>query len=213
MTSLRSLLHISLLVLLCAVVTVFGLGMTDPKPPALPPHTPGDGDQSLCLTPLEMDLYRQLNAYRKQKGLPAIPLSYHLSLVAKTHAADIVENHPDEDEECNMHSWSDKGEWTACCYTRDHARSDCMWSKPTEISGGAYTGTGYEIAYMYSDAIESAQLPMNSWKSSPGHHNVMVNASVWKDYKWKAVGVGIYEGFACIWFSDQADSKTVAGCE
>ena len=37
----------------------------------------------------------------------------------------------------SMHSWSANGSWTPCCYTADHARKECMWNKPGEITGGA----------------------------------------------------------------------------
>lgn len=48
--------------------------------------------------------------------------------------------------ECNLHSWSNNGYglWNGCCYTSNHAAASCMWDKPREISGGIFTGNGYE---------------------------------------------------------------------
>ena len=33
------------------------------------------------------------------------------------------------------------------CYTADHANASGMWDKPREITGNAYGGNGFEIAY------------------------------------------------------------------
>ncbi len=94
-------------------------------------------------------------AYRKSKGLPPIPLSAKLSQVAQTHARDLTENYKvDASNECNPHSWSGKGTWTACCYTNDHKQAACMWRKPQEIAD--YPGYGYEIAYYSSRSCECA---------------------------------------------------------
>ncbi len=73
----------------------------------------------ICLTPTEKELYKLINEYRSQKGLPAIKLAVSLSFVARTQAKDQTENFKDG-KRCNMHSWSAKGSWSSCCYTPDH---------------------------------------------------------------------------------------------
>ena len=75
----------------------------------------------VCLSSEEQKLYDLLMEYRKSKGLESIPLSARLTLVAQTHAHDLTDNYTfDYDNKCNPHSWSKKGNWSACCYTNDH---------------------------------------------------------------------------------------------
>src|SRR5688572_24147787 len=100
----------------------------------------------VCLTQEEEKLYKLIMAYRKSKKLPAIPLSAKLTKVAQAHAHDLADHYTFAvDNKCNPHTWSDKGTWTACCYTNDHAQAQCMWDKPKEIAG--YASDGFEIAY------------------------------------------------------------------
>ena len=63
--------------------------------------------------------------------------------VAEAHVQDLSYNQP-VGGQCNMHSWSDRGSWSGCCYTDDHAASQCMWDKPRELT--RYPGNGFEIA-------------------------------------------------------------------
>ena len=66
----------------------------------------------ICLTQTELALYKLINEYRSQKGLPEVKLSSQLSFVARTHAKDQAENFKDSGR-CNMHSWSNKGSWSS----------------------------------------------------------------------------------------------------
>ncbi len=91
----------------------------------------------------ELKLYNLIMEYRQEHNQPVIPLSKSLTIVAQTHVKDLQENRPVHGN-CNMHSWSDQGPWTPCCYTPDHAQATAMWNKPRELT--AYTGKGYEIA-------------------------------------------------------------------
>ncbi len=69
----------------------------------------------ICVTKDEMKLYDLVMSYRAEYDLPKIPLSKSLSYVAHQHAWDLGVNQPVYGE-CNMHSWSEKGPWTSCCY-------------------------------------------------------------------------------------------------
>ncbi len=155
------------------------------------------------LTKEEMQLYDMLMTYRKSKRLPAIPLSASLTHVAQTHVRDLAKHNPDAADKCNMHSWSDQGPWSSCCYTRDHKQARCMWDKPKELTN--YQSNGYEISYT-SSGDATPEKAMAAWKKSSGHNEVMVNKGIWKDDNWQAVGIGIFEGRACIWFGKEADS-------
>ena len=147
------------------------------------------------LTKNEAELYQLIMAYRKRKNLPKIPLSPSLTYVAQTHSKDLAENRPDVGN-CNAHSWSDNGKWTSCCYTSDHAKASCMWDKPKELSN--YEFPGYEISCVSSDELTPEEA-LNTWKLSKAHNNVIVNKGIW-DTKWEAIGIGMYEGYATVWF-------------
>jgi len=153
----------------------------------------------------EKEIYKLINEYRKKKKLQPIPLSRSLTYVAQTHCNDLAKNYIHK-KRCNMHSWSHKGEWEECCYTPNHSKAECMWNKPRELT--KYTGNGYEIAFWSSDTLQAlnfAQDALKSWKSSPGHNSVIINRDIWKSIKWNAVGVGVYGGYACVWFGEEKD--------
>lgn len=161
----------------------------------------------VCLTPAEKQLYRLVNEYRKQKGLPVVRLSASLCYVARTHAKDQTDNFRDG-KKCNMHSWSDKGKWSACCYTPDHKKAQCMWDKPRELTN--YQGDGYEISFWTTFPYDSpeafAKDVLEGWKKSPGHNDVIINRNTWKKVTWKSMGVGIFGEYANVWFGKEEDS-------
>ena len=164
----------------------------------------------ICLSPAEMELYTLINEYRSRKGLPEIKLSASLCYVAQTHAKDQDANFK-QGASCNMHSWSDKGNWIACCYTPDHKKASCMWSKPRELTG--YTGDGFEISfwstYKYPNALAQAKDILDGWKKSPGHNDVIINKKEWKDVSWQAIGIGIYGEYANVWFGIGEDTANM----
>lgn len=151
-------------------------------------------------TDIEIELYNEVMKYRKSYNLPEIPLSKNLTFVAKTHVRDLAENNP-VNERCNLHSWSDKGNWQACCYTSDHANAKCLWNKPSELT--TYNHPGYEIAASFSIKYTAKQI-LEIWKNSVPHNEVIINKGVW-DFQWNAIGIGIYENYAVIWFGKEED--------
>ncbi|MBN1525863.1 MAG: hypothetical protein JW904_15400 [Spirochaetales bacterium] len=163
------------------------------------------GPSATVPTSEEKKLYDLVIAYRKQKGLPSIPWSKSLSFVARIHVRDLAFH--DWKEPCNAHSWSSDGPWTGGCYTPDHKAAKVMWDKPRELT--LYKGSGYEIARgaWYAKGYLGAADSLEGWKSSPGHHAVIINDGVWKKTEWKAIGTGIYRNFACIWFGTEEDPE------
>jgi uncharacterized protein YkwD len=158
----------------------------------------------------ELELYELMMAYRKENNLPSIPLSKSLTFVAQTHCNDLTTNTPDVTESCNAHSWSDKGGWTPCCYTSDHAQAACLWDKPRELTN--YTGTGFEIAVgssepRFSKTTTTAQRALDQWKSSVHHNNVVLNKDIWESRTWNAIGIGMKDNFACVWFGKIEDPE------
>jgi hypothetical protein len=163
--------------------------------------------QEASLTTTEKALADQINKIRTDGGLPAVEISTSLTHVARAHVVDLNANHPDtgEDnrgEDCNLHSWSNKGAWTPVCYTDDHNYKTLMWSKPGELT--AYASSGYEIASFYSGGM-TPETAVASWKGSPDHLSVIVNSGDWASHPWKAMGVGISGNYACVWFGELVD--------
>ncbi len=160
----------------------------------------------ICLSPTEAELYKLINTYRVSKGLPAIHLSKSLCFVARTHAKDQTANHQ-YGSRCNLHSWSNDGNWSSCCYTPDHKRAQCMWDKPRELTN--YKGNGYEIAFYSSFKYDTPETfandIMNGWKGSPGHNDVILNKNIFKNATWKAIGIGVYGEYADVWFGKDED--------
>lgn len=153
-------------------------------------------------TPEGEQIVALINAYRTENGKPAVPLSPSLCTVGQTHVIDLADNAPHQVGNCNLHSWSDQGPWVECCYTSDHANAACMWSKPGELT--VYPGNGYENAYGGGGNVSPAQA-VDGWKNSPGHNDVMLNQGIWVNYPWGAMGAGLYQGYAVVWFGEQTD--------
>jgi uncharacterized protein YkwD len=160
----------------------------------------------VCLSPAEKSLATLINAYRREKKLPEIPVSRSLTYVAQIHVRDLMQYYR-QNNRCNMHSWSDHGSWSSCCYTADHRKASCMWNKPRELT--SYTGDGYEIAfysnYPYSTPADFAMDILKGWKKSPAHNEIIINRNKWKTSDWKAMGVGVYGDYAVVWFGEEAD--------
>jgi uncharacterized protein YkwD len=172
---------------------------------------PNDAPSDIvCLSREELKLYHLIMDYRKTRKLESIPISAKLSRVAKAHTSDLMANYSfDLKNPCNPHSWSDKGSWTACCYTSDHKAASCMWQKPREIA--QYESPGYEIAY-YSSAGASAQEGLQGWKVSPGHNPLIINSGMWSEVKWKAIGISIYGSYGIVWFGETEDPSQLVEC-
>lgn len=167
-------------------------------------------ESSACLSSEEAKLYDIIMQYRQQHHLESIPLSQSLTIVAQTHAKDLSENYQfDIKNKCNPHSWSRKGNWTSCCYTNDHTKASCMWTKPKELTG--YPGNGFEIAY-YSSGGANAQEGLDGWKISPGHNPLLINSGTWSNVKWKAIGIGIYNEYGLVWFGEESDANSPSPC-
>ena len=156
----------------------------------------------------EQKLYDQIMAYRQTKKLPSIALSTSLTFVAQTHAKDLALNNVIKGK-CNAHSWSNQGDWTECCYTADHSNGECMRGKPAEMTH--YKNPGYEIVTRYLTKNPSIKMTateaVKSWKNSPAHNNVIINKGDWKGRTWNAIGIGMYNGVACIWFGLEKDTN------
>lgn len=176
----------------------------------LPSIRQTEQSETVCLSAEEKKLYNLMMAYRKKKGLEAIPLSAKLTQVAHVHAKDLAENHDLTQTRCNLHSWSNKGKWELCCYTDDHKQAACMWNKPREIAD--YQSNGYEISYYFS-AGAHAESGLEGWKQSTGHNQMIINDGIWKKIKWNAIGIGFYKEYGVVWFGDLKDDTPIEVCK
>lgn len=143
----------------------------------------------------ERKLYDLTNEYRAENGLSPIPASKALTLVANRHVLDLTENIGSL-----THAWSDA--------PYDGSNPDTwpsMWTAPQRFNTG-YPGNGYENAHGGAGGyIATAENALNGWKNSSAHNAVILNQGIWDDRDWNALGVGIYEGYAVLWFGEEAD--------
>ena len=162
--------------------------------------TTGSPPPAGCV-PEALELIDLVNAYRGENGLPAIPASPSMCVVGQTHVQDLLDNAPHtQPGGCNLHSWSNAGAWTPCCYTPDHAQAMCMWVKPQELTD--YPGFGYENA---SAGATSPAQALDGWKNSPAHNEVILNQGIWASHPWQALGAGYNGSFAVLWFGEEPD--------
>ncbi|MFB2882294.1 CAP domain-containing protein [Floridanema aerugineum] len=153
-------------------------------------NLPGDGFESE-----ETKLYNLINEYRAQNGLAPIAASKALSTVANRHVQDLAENIG-----TLTHSWSD-----APYDPNNPSTYPAMWTAPQRFNTG-YSGYGYENAFGGTgNYVATATDALQAWKNSPAHNAAILNQGIWQNLQWNALGVGIYKGYAVIWFGEQPD--------
>lgn len=155
----------------------------------------------ICLTRDEYRLYSLVNEIRLKKGLAVIPISKSLSYVAKIHARDLFHNNPDTSF-CSLNSWSDQGDWTACCHSRYTPNPSCILNKPAELT--KYTGEGHELCFWDSEILHPDTV-MKFWMEVDQTRDILLNEKKWGFFNWKAMGVGIYKGYVCLWLGEALD--------
>lgn len=164
---------------------------------------------SIILSKDENKLYRLIMEYRYSQGKDALPLSAALSYVAQTHTGDLTE-HYTLNGKCDMHSWSKKGVWSPCCYTRDHANAGCSWSKPRELT--PYAGDGFEVVY-FDYQVPVPENVLEKWKKNPTNNDMLLNMGEWAGENWEAIGVGIFGNYASVWLGKIPDNEGVPWVE
>jgi len=158
---------------------------------------------SYCISTMEFKLYTMINTYRQRYDLPQIPLSKSLCFVASEHVKDLFFHHPDQGA-CNAHSWSAQGNWKAFCYPRDENKKNSVWDKPKELT--PYKGKGFEIVYYANDAVVIDSV-ISFWKSMDYFNSFLMNSGKWQVTRWNAIGIGIHENYACVWFGELLDPE------
>ena len=191
------------------------------KPVEKPEEKPEEDTNKLLdvdspeLSVKEKELIKLVNDYREQHGKKRLKVSKSLMKVARTHINDLnmnfdMDNPPVDVRgiKGNMHSWSDKGNWTPVVYTRDHKYDKLTNIKPKEIAG--YDQPGFEVAV--NGFMITPQRALEKWKKSPGHNDTILSQNAWADPPAELIedgvtglsnmGVAINGNYACIWFTD-----------
>jgi hypothetical protein len=126
-----------------------------------------------------------------------------LSYVASLHAKDLFVNHPDQGA-CNVHSWSAKGSWSPFCYPKDETKKNSVWDKPRELT--RYPSRAYEIVYWENNPL-IADTIMMVWETESYYNGFLLNSGKWAEKKWNAIGIAIFENYACAWFGEVNDPE------
>ena len=161
---------------------------------------------NFCISQTVMDLYARINDYRRQNDLPPVQLSNSLCYVAALHAKDLMLHHPDQGA-CNSHSWSDKSFWKPFCYPRDENKKNSVWDKARELT--TYPAKAYEIVYWENSPLVADTVIM-VWKTEEYFNSFLLNTGKWREKPWNAIGIAIYENYACAWFGEMADPAGTA---
>lgn len=161
----------------------------------------GSIPDEFCISVTENQLFNRINQFRIENGKTSIENSISLSYVAKLHVDDLFKNKPDTSI-CNLSSWSDKGDWSACCYNSYVPNPDCMWDKPKEITSFKYRG--YELA-LYFEEDFNVDTVMQLIQSSKEARDMILTNGNYKQKKWICGGFGINDNYVSIWFAQRPD--------
>jgi hypothetical protein len=156
-----------------------------------------------CISSQEMQLFNYINSVRAEYGKNPVKLSASLCFVAKTHVKDLLENHPDTSI-CNLSSWSDKGNWTPCCYNAYIPKPECMKKKPKELT--PYPYYGYELAAFFQDDYSLDSL-MPLWNDTRPVLDMILTRGDYEKKKWVVAGIGVNEHYVSVWFGQRPDNQ------
>lgn len=159
--------------------------------------------KDICISKKEYRLYTLINAFRIENDLPEISLSGSLSLLAKLHINDLIENHPDTSI-CNLHSWSDKGDWKACCYNKYIFEPSCMYDKAKELTN--YKAKAYEMVFWESPEAHPDSV-IQIWINTFTSADIILSRNKWENFMWKSIGIAVKDEYAIVWFGEIKDME------
>ncbi len=154
-----------------------------------------------CITSHEKKLFDAINTLLTDYGKKSLKLSASLSYVAKTHVKDLLQNRPDTSI-CNLSSWSDKGDWTPCCFNRYVPQQECMWGKPKELT--TYPYRGYEMAGYFQDEF-TADSVIELWSSQKEVLDMLLTRENYSKKEWVCMGIGMNRHYVSVWFGQRPD--------
>lgn len=163
--------------------------------------------KDFCIDKNEMSLFDMINLLRVDYGKGRLQLSASLSYVAELHVNDLQNNNPDTSI-CNLSSWSDKGDWAPCCYTKYLHNPNCMWDKPKELT--PYTYRGYEMVTFFEDDFTVDSI-IDLWSDSKKVLDMLLTRGDHAKKKWICAGIGISENYVSLWFGQGKDKLKEPG--
>jgi hypothetical protein len=156
---------------------------------------------SFCITEDEKKVFDFINKIRKDNNKKSLTISGSLCYVANVHVDDLLKNHPDTSI-CNLSSWSDKGDWTPCCYNSYIPKPLCIKNKPKEIT--PYPYYGYEYVSYFEDGVSLDSL-FTLWKTTKEVQDMILTNGYWHNKSWAIAGVGINKNYVSVWFGQKFD--------
>lgn len=159
------------------------------------------GLKDFCISANEMQLFERINELRTDYDKSMLQLSASLSYVAKMHVEDLSKNHPDTSI-CGLSSWSDKGNWKACCYNTYVLNENCMWNKPKELT--SYPYRGYELVTYFEDDFTTDSI-LHIWSGTREVLDMLLTQGNYSTKKWACMGVGVHKNYVSLWFGQRAD--------
>ncbi|MGI6342350.1 MAG: SPOR domain-containing protein [Bacteroidales bacterium] len=153
----------------------------------------------------EREIFNQINLLRKNEKKSQLVLSDKLSYVAQLHITDLKDNYKSETG-CSLHSWSDKGNWSACCNAKNMEGINCMKVKPNEITG--YEGLGFELIYWDNQRV-NANEAVEMWTENQASKDMILCTGKWSSFDWKVMGVAMDDNYAIIWFGNRLETSPV----
>lgn len=154
-----------------------------------------------CVTASEADLFNMVNQLRLDYGKSKMQFSASLSYVAKMHVNDLQNNNPDTSI-CNLSSWSNNGNWTACCFTKYAHNPDCMWDKPKELTSFPYRG--YEMVTLIQGDYNNDTV-INLWSNSKNVLDMILARGTYSQKKWICGGIAKSDNYVALWFAQRKD--------
>ena len=169
-----------------------------------------DIPDDFCISHQEQQLFDQLNILLEEYGEKPLQPSVSLFYVAHLHIDDLAQNHPDTSI-CNLSSWSDKGDWTACCHNPYLPQQDCMWDKPKELT--RYPYRGYELAAYFEDEFNVDSV-IGLLGNSKQVLDMLLTSGNFEKKTWICMGVGMNKHYVSVWFGQRADrAKNIILCD
>jgi uncharacterized protein YkwD len=167
-----------------------------------------ENEEGFSLTSDEQELAQNINAYREEQGLAPLSVSVSLTETARAHVEDSNAYSPEKvSTDCNLHSWSDNGNWTPVCYGASDDDGVKTRMKPSEITDGVYTGDGFENSYWHKEEA-TVEKAMNGWKNSESHNALMTGQNSWSTIT--TMGVAIEGNYAHVWYGREDDPQGYA---
>jgi hypothetical protein len=83
-----------------------------------------------------------------------------------------------------------------------------LWSAPQRLKT-TYSAIAYEII-CGGDGEITAEEALRCWQNNSLNNDLIINQGLWQNYQWRAMGIGIYNGYAVLWLGEKIDGGKTA---